>query len=109
MGDVHETTAMRDFAIAAGVPADAIRLDRHGLNTAATVRHTAVLFDELNVTSAIAISHFYHLPRIKLAYQRAGRGVLTVPADERYTLTALPYYMAREIAAWWWYYWRDLA
>jgi len=31
-----------------------------------------------------------------------------VPAEERYTLTQLPYNMARESAAWWVYYAKQL-
>jgi hypothetical protein len=28
----------------------------------------------------LAVSHFYHLPRIKMTFQRSGAGVFTVPA-----------------------------
>jgi len=54
------------------------------------------------------VSHFYHLPRIKLAYQRDGWDVFTVPAKETYLLRQMPYNMAREIAALWLYYLRPL-
>jgi len=106
---VNEARAMRDYAIDRGVPAEAILLDAHGVNTAATVANCTAILETHHIRRAIVVSHFYHLPRIKLAFQRAGRQVFTVPAVERYTLTALPYYMAREVAAWWWYYVRDLA
>ena len=53
-------------------------------------------------------SEFYHLPRIKLAYQRAGWDVFTVPAKESYLLRQMPYNMAREVAAMWVYYLRPL-
>ncbi|UCE49469.1 MAG: hypothetical protein JSW47_04870 [Phycisphaerales bacterium] len=55
------------------------------------------------------IGAFYHLPRIKMSYQRRGLEVYTVPAKESYKLTAMPYFMAREIAALWVYYLRPLA
>jgi hypothetical protein len=54
------------------------------------------------------VSHFYHLPRIKLAYQRAGMEVRTVPARETYILAQIPYSMAREVVALWVYYLRPL-
>lgn len=49
------------------------------------------------------------MPRIKLAYQRAGLEVYTVPAKESYLLRQTPYNMAREVAALWVYYLRPLA
>jgi hypothetical protein len=52
----------------------------------------------------LAVSHFYHLPRIKLSYQRAGFEVYTVPARQKYLLSQMPYNMAREVAAFWAYY-----
>ncbi len=56
----------------------------------------------------IAVSNFYHLPRVKLTYQRAGIDVLTVPAKDTRTMVQLPYNMAREVAALWIYYLRPL-
>jgi len=50
----------------------------------------------------------YHLPRIKLAYQRDGWDVFTVPAKESHLLRQMPYNMAREVAAIWVYYLRPL-
>jgi hypothetical protein len=48
------------------------------------------------------------LPRIKLAYQRDGWDVFTVPAKESHLLRQMPYNMAREVAAIWVYYLRPL-
>lgn len=99
---------MRHFAIQYGVLAEAIVKDRRGLNTAATLANCQPIFNALGVERAIAVSHFYHLPRIKLTGQRQGLVIATVPAKETRTLAALPCNMAREVAAWWWYYLRDL-
>lgn len=107
-GEAHETQVMRNLAIDRGVPSDAILLDPQGHSTQATAEHTCLMLDRLEVTRAIVVSHFYHLPRIKLAYQRQGRDVFTVPAKESYTLRAMPAYMLREVAAIWWYYLRPL-
>lgn len=96
-GAVHETEAMRDLALAEGVPAKAIALDREGVSTWATVEHTGP-------GRVLAVSHFYHLPRIQLAYRGSGRKAFTVPAEETYTVRQTPYLVAREVAAFWWYY-----
>ena len=103
-GDIHETEAMRRAALEMGVADEDIVLDRDGVNTGATVRNTMPVFAGMGASRVLAVSHFYHLPRIKMAYQRAGCQVYTVPAEESYFLRAMPYYMLREIAAFWLYY-----
>lgn len=108
-GPVHETDTMRRLAIEHGVRADRIITDRAGINTSATVANTVPLFNSLRARRVLAVSHGYHLPRIKLAYQRQGREVYTVPARETYVLRALPYFLAREAVAQWAYYLQPLA
>ena len=108
-GAIHETEAMRQLALAQGVPDEASVLDDRGLNTQHTVANTQEMFEELGIKRVLAVSHFYHLPRIKLTYQRAGWEVYTVPARESRTLRRLPFYMLREVAALWVYYLRPLA
>lgn len=103
-GTIHETEAMRRYAIEHGVRPEDIYLDEHGLNTEATVRNTVHLFRQWQANRVLAVSHFYHLPRIKLAYQRAGFEVCTVPARQKYVLSQLPYSLVRETAAFWVYY-----
>jgi uncharacterized SAM-binding protein YcdF (DUF218 family) len=107
-GVLNEPEVMRDYAVKLGVPADAIHLDPQGLNTAATVTNTLPILRELDCRRVLVVSHFYHLPRIKLSYQQAGVEVYTVPARERYTLTRMPFLIAREVPALWLYYIRGL-
>lgn len=52
----------------------------------------------------LAVSHFYHLPRVKLTADRAGLAVFTVPSPQGQPLNRLPYFLAREVAACWAYY-----
>ena len=103
-GDIHETEAMRRLAMQLGVPADRILRDEHGVNTEASAEQTTKLLELHGFDRALVVSHGYHLPRVKLAYQRQGVEVFTVPAKERHRLRAKPVYVAREIAAMWWYY-----
>jgi vancomycin permeability regulator SanA len=106
-GAVTEAEAMRHYALSHGVPAQDIIIDNQGLNTEATVRDTMPMFREWHARRILVISHFYHLPRIKLAYERAGMEVYTVPARQEHFLGRLPFYMAREVAAFWSYYLKD--
>lgn len=107
-GAIHETEAMKRMAIQLGVKSEDILLDKAGLNTQATVKNSEQFFADLRASRILVVSHFYHLPRIKLAYQRRGWDVYTVPAKESYFLGQLPYNMAREVAALWVYYLRPL-
>jgi uncharacterized SAM-binding protein YcdF (DUF218 family) len=107
-GEIHETEGMRRMALHLGVPEANILVDERGLNTQATVRNTCGIFAARGMGRVLVVSHFYHLPRIKLAYQRQDREVYTVPARQTRPLTALPLYMAREVAALWLYYLRPL-
>ena len=67
------------------------------------------LFEQNDLQRVLAVSHFYHLPRIKMSYQRQGCEVYTVPAVESYPLTQMPFFVLREVAALWVYYLRPLA
>jgi vancomycin permeability regulator SanA len=106
-GAVTEAEAMRRYAIQQGVPPESILLDTGGVSTEATVRNTVPVLRQLQARRVMVVSHFYHLPRIKLAYQRAGMEVLTVPARQARVLGQIPYNMAREVAAFWVYFLRQ--
>jgi len=103
-GPITEAEAMRGYALKHGVRAADIFLDNQGVNTEATVRNTTPLFQQWHARRILAVSHFYHLPRVKLAYQRAGVEVCTVPARQGRLLGQIPFDMAREVAAFWDYY-----
>ena len=107
-GATDEAEAMRKMALELGVPEESIVLDHEGDSTAATVENTAAWLREAGVSRVLAVSHFYHLPRVKMAYQQAGVEVNTVPAKESYPLSKMPYFVMREVAAFWAYYFRPL-
>jgi vancomycin permeability regulator SanA len=105
-GTVHEVEAMKRFAVSLGVAESDILLDFKGLNTQATARNVSLLAREHAFTTLLAVSHFYHLPRVKLTFEKAHLNVYTVPAQEPQLLARLPIFMLREVAAWWLYYFR---
>ncbi len=100
-----EAAVMRDVAVAQGVPSDAIILDQGGVNTDATVTDTIEIFRQRGFHRVLVVSHFYHLPRIKLAYEGAGFEVYTVPSRSTF-IRQLPLIVGREIPAFWVYYLR---
>ena len=99
-----ETVVMRDRAVALGVPASAIDLDNGGENTDASVAGTVPMLERDHATTVLAVSQFYHLPRIKLAYRAAGWDVQTVPATMSRYIDQTPLSMAREVPAFWLYW-----
>jgi uncharacterized SAM-binding protein YcdF (DUF218 family) len=107
-GEIHESEGMKRMAVELGVPGEAVLRDADGLNTQATIENTCEMFEQMGLRRVLVVSHFYHLPRIKMTYQRRGWDVYTVPAKESYTLTQMPMYILREIAALWVYYLRPI-
>jgi len=105
---VDESVAMRDRAVELGVPGSAILLDSAGVNTDATVRESISIFEANGVRRVLAVSQFYHLPRIKLAYRAAGLDVQTVPATFSRYIPETPYLVIREIPAFWQYWLRSV-
>ena len=103
-GAIDETAAMRTLALQLGVPEHAIERDPVGLNTEATVSNLVRRSGTASQPRVLVVSNFYHLPRIKLCFRRAGWEVWTVPANESQRLYYLERYLAREVAALWWYY-----
>ena len=98
-GRASEPEVMRALAQQLGVPASAIIEDRAGLNTEATVRNTRALMNG----PVLMVSHFYHLPRIKITCERYGIEAYTVPSQNTVPLS-MAFNIARESAAFWWYY-----
>jgi len=104
---VHETDAMKRVALELGVDESAIVVDREGLTTAHSSRNTRSLLAASEASSpprVLVVSHGYHLARTRLAMHDAGVVAYTVPARETRPLLRLPYFVAREVAAFWVYW-----
>jgi uncharacterized SAM-binding protein YcdF (DUF218 family) len=96
-GAADEVPVMRRLALEAGVPEAAIVDDPAGVNTYATVAN-------LRQKRVVAVSHYYHLARIKLTASRLGIRCVTAPCPMNRRLAREPYYVAREVAAFAAYY-----
>lgn len=69
---LNEATAMRDYLVARGVPADRIAVDDQGDNTLATAQHTLAYLQAHHVSRVLIVSQYYHLARARLAFERVG-------------------------------------
>ena len=67
-----EVTTMAAYLEAAGVPADAIVRDPRGVNTAATASNTAAWMQAHGAQSVLAVSQYFHITRIRLAFRQNG-------------------------------------
>lgn len=72
----NEAEAMRDYLAALGVDQADIVLDRAGTDERATVRFTAAYARRHGWERVIAVSQFYHLPRLTLCLREAGLPVV---------------------------------
>ena len=105
---IDEAVAMKAAAVRAGVPASAVLVDHNGVDTDATVANTSEQFERLGIKRVLAVSQFYHLPRVKLAYLAEGVDVRTVPATTSTPIVQTPLYVMREVPAFWVYWFRAL-
>lgn len=108
-GSVHETEAMKAIALRRGVAPEDILLDRDGVDTEHTAANSTRMIGEAGGGRIIAVSHSYHLPRIKMTFMRYGRNVYTIPADDTSRHGRNPGQLAREIVAFWAYYLRPFS
>lgn len=92
----NEVDAMKKAAVALGVPADKILLDRHGYRTYDSCYREAKVY---GVRQIIAVSQLFHLPRIIFLCEHLGIATVGVAADSKnYGFDAL-YMNVREVGA----------
>ena len=96
-GAPDEVPAMKRLALQGKVPAAAIVSDPAGLNTYATLAN-------LKERRIVAVSHYYHLARIKLTARRMEIACATSPCPMTRRLAKEPFFIARECAAFVSYY-----
>ena len=94
-----EGTAMKNYLVSVGIPADAIIVDDLGFDTWASARNTARILQEHKANSVFVITQFYHIPRSRLALSRFGvTTIYNTHAD--YFEGRDTYSTLREIPAW---------
>jgi vancomycin permeability regulator SanA len=98
-----EALVMAAYLVAQGVPAAAVLADSAGVDTAATARNVAALAAQRQVKSALVVTQYFHVPRTRLALQRAGVQVAG-NVHARYAEWRDAYSLVREVlgyAAYW--------
>lgn len=98
-----EPAAMRRYLVARGVPAEVIIEDGAGTNTFCTARNTRRIMREHEWKTAMVISHYSHVPRIRLAFWRMGITDVRSAHAWFYWEWREPHTVLREFAAFYYY------
>lgn len=91
-----EAVVMADYLAANGVPRAAILIDSAGIDTAATAVNVARMAASRRFTTVIVATQYFHVPRSRLALERAGLIVTGQVHAKFFELRDL-YSLAREV------------
>lgn len=100
---INEASAMRGYLLDAGLSEECLLFDPEGVNTLATARNMRRLMSEHRLTTALIVSHYFHLARCKLLFEEQGIAAVTVPARMSRRLVLEAYYVFRECVGYLWY------
>ena len=96
-GGVDEAQAMRNYALARGVPAEALLVDSQGNRTYDSCYHA---YETFGVRSALLVTQRFHLPRALFTCEALGIDVTGASADRRaYSPWSLQWSENRELPA----------
>lgn len=93
--DYDEVNAMKDYAIAEGVPEEAVFMDHAGFSTYESLYRARDIFA---VKAVVIVTQRYHLYRALYVAERMGLSAYGVASDLR-TYPGMPRFEAREILA----------
>ncbi len=99
--DYNEPQAMLEYAVASGVPSDAVVLDYAGRRTYDSCYRARHIF---GVNEAILVTQAFHLDRALYTANQLGIDAVGVPADKRPYLYIRRYRLREVVATWvaWW-------
>lgn len=97
-----EGTAMKEYLAGQGIPENVIIADNKGVNTLATVKNTVKIMNDNNFKSIIAVSQYFHLPRIKMLFKKYGYRNICTSAPKYFELRDI-YSLLREFPAYYKY------
>lgn len=98
-----EARVMAEWLVARGVPRERIIVDSDGWTTWHKAVNARRELEARGLRSALVVTSDYHVPRARLAFERAGvPRVATARAPYRLALRDV-YSLPREVVAWAWY------
>jgi uncharacterized SAM-binding protein YcdF (DUF218 family) len=94
-----EAAVMREMALAAGVPDDAILVEERSPDTLGNAVETARLMRAAGLSTLVLVSDRYHLPRARLLFRLAGACIVAVHSPRERGATPAWRWLAKEAAA----------
>jgi vancomycin permeability regulator SanA len=67
-----EAKVMKDYLVHKNIPVERIIEDPQGYNTMLTAENTKNIMAELELSSVMVISQYFHIPRVKLVFKKFG-------------------------------------
>lgn len=105
----EEADVMREYLMQRGAPAEKIFADREGYDTYESGRSAKIIMDAHGFSSAVVVSHYFHLPRALITFKRFGISNVSAAAVNRNPAWRDTYSVLREFAAFYFYLFRDYA
>jgi vancomycin permeability regulator SanA len=102
----EEAEVMRRLAVDAGIPQEALFLDKEAHSTWESVQNAREIMEQQGWETAIVVSDPFHIYRSLLMAEDAGIQAYGAPALESTTYTVpmrRAFYTSREVLALWWY------
>lgn len=96
---ISEAQVMANYLVSQGVPREAILLDEHGNTTQATALNTAQIMRDGKLESAMIVTEYFHIPRARLAFDKAGIPVIRNAHADYVSWRGVFYSTPRELAA----------
>jgi len=98
-----ESTAMKDWLVAQGIPPSVIIQDGEGKDTESSARRYGRLASDRGWSAPIIVTDYFHILRARLALRRAGfPGAGSAHAPLKFHIKEV-YYIAREFFAFYYY------
>jgi uncharacterized SAM-binding protein YcdF (DUF218 family) len=80
-GVCSEASAMRDFLVDLGVPAEAVWLEERSRNTRENAVHTAKILEAQGIGPMPLVTSALHMPRALATFRAAGINAIPAPTD----------------------------
>lgn len=102
----EEADVMKAYLEAKQIPSKLILVDRDGYTTYRTAQNVKKMIQNVE-QKVIVVSHYFHISRTKLAFQKFGFTNVTGAHSNIYLEPKEPYSLFREFLGYYYYWWRS--
>lgn len=99
----YEAEVMRHYLVERGVPEQDVVVDNDGIDTYHTALNARRIMAERGWRSVVVVSQYFHIPRTRLAFRRAGIADVYAAHARLRLVRYEPYNLTREFVAYYYY------